>query len=41
VLTGQIRSHTGGSGYGWELDGEIQVERWLETAETVWTRLPG
>ena len=42
VTSQEINSRTGRLGYGsYELHGEVEVERWIEKAETTWTRLPG
>ncbi|MEV4642794.1 hypothetical protein AB0J80_36180 [Actinoplanes sp. NPDC049548] len=41
VTTQEINSRTNHLHCGsYELFGEIEVERWIEKAETTWTRLP-
>lgn len=39
-LTQEINLKTRYLAYGFELDGEVEIERWIEQAETAWIRLP-
>lgn len=39
-LTQEIRERTRYLDYGYKLEGEIEIERWVEQAETTWIRLP-
>lgn len=41
VTSQEINQRTYRFGYGsYELDGEVEVERWIEKATTTWERLP-